>query len=125
MGGGGSRECGIQAPPPPAQPPVTPPPPPTEWFAPSALFNPGDCSSAGSLPVPASAPGLEAAPGAPFWTATRSTQCPRPQSPEIQARQRPAGEAARKRDGGPFRPAPAPAPRLLLGTRRGQSFPGR
>lgn len=74
----GSRECGIQAPPPPAQPPVTPPPPPTEWFAPSALFNPGDCSSAGSLPVPASAPGLEAAPGAPLWTATPATQNPGP-----------------------------------------------
>lgn len=40
-------------------------------------------SSAGSLPVPASAPGLEAAPGLPLWTATPATQNPRPQSPEI------------------------------------------
>lgn len=76
MRGGDSGECGSPAPPRPAQPPAAPPPPPAEWFAPSALFNPRDCSSAGSLPVPASAPGSEAARGA-LWVASLSAP-PRP-----------------------------------------------
>lgn len=69
--GGGA--WGMRQPVPPATSPapVTPPPPPTEWFAPSALFNPRDCSSAGSLPVPASAPGSEAARGRPFGQCRR------------------------------------------------------
>lgn len=87
-GGGGSGECGSLAPPPrPAQPPVTPPPPPTEWFAPSALFNPRDCSSAGSLPVPALAPGSQRLRGALLV----SHRLPPPQPLGTQARPRPAG----------------------------------
>jgi hypothetical protein len=53
VGDGGSWECGSLSPPRPAQPPATPPPPPTEWFAPSALFNPSDCSTA---PAPSRSP---------------------------------------------------------------------
>lgn len=64
-GGVGSGECDSLPPlaTSPA-PPRYPPPPPSEWFAPSALFNPGDCSSAGSLLVPTSAPGSQKLRGA-------------------------------------------------------------
>lgn len=100
MRGGGSGECGSLAPPRPAQPPAAPPPPPTEWFAPSALFNPRDCSSAGSLPVPASAPGSEVARGRPVGQRRRPPAA-QPPPPGTQARQRVAGCRPGRAMGGP------------------------
>lgn len=97
VGGGGSGESCSLSPPARSPAPRHPPPPPPEWFAPSVLFNPRDCSSAGSLPVRLG-PGVAAAPGRPpVGVAVRPPRA----SPRGPGRPAPRGEPAASAMGAP------------------------